>query len=182
MWAWFPCARLGLLCDTSPERGQEEHGWDVTNPSQDAMIHLHISIRYLQFFCHVGHSCNTQLLLIAMPGLVPNTAVFLALLCIVPDIQPYFCGIAEEASRIYSWLYFCLETPIFHFPYSYHYQITQRSTALLILTFFSPQSFSQVPFFPLLSSANCIIFIFRYAGNLIMKERLFFFLFLISTW
>lgn len=32
------------------------------------------------------------------------------------------------------------------------------------------------------SSANCIVFIFRYAGNLIMKERFFFFLFLISTW
>lgn len=98
-------------------------------------------------FCHLGYSCNTQLLLRAMPGLVPNTAVFLALLSTAPDIQPYFCCVAEEASRIYSWLYFCLETPIFHFPYPYHCQITQRSTALLILTFFSPQSFSQVSFF-----------------------------------
>lgn len=32
-------------------------------------------------------------------------------------------------------------------------------------------------FFPPLSSANCIVFIFCYAGNLIMKERFFFFLF-----
>lgn len=176
----FPLPEWICFCNTSPERGTDwSGGIQVGCPLSLTRCHgtladLHrISLIFLPL---------RALLLRAMPGSVSNTAVFLSLLSVVPDIQPYFCCIAEEASRIYSWTIFLswdsnisLPLPL---PLPNHSDLQPcwywRSSLL------NPSL--RFPFFPLLSSANCTVFIFRYAGNLIMKERLFFFLFLISTW
>lgn len=46
---------------------------------------------------------NISLLLKAVPGYsVPNTAVFLSLCPIMPELQPYLCFVAGDAPRIYS--------------------------------------------------------------------------------
>lgn len=176
-WAPLPSAGLGLFRTSGPRRGPQQTGGIQERhqemPQYTCRSACNISISDSQKHLAAPESCARLV--------SPNTAVLSSLL----PIMPIFNLISVlQHTMLPGYISDCI--PVFSLQYftSFALTITESARDLQprwyrLSSLLNPSL--RFPLFPP-SSANCIVFIFRYAGNLIMKERFFFFLFLISTW